>query len=68
MEKFDKSAIASILKVYSIKYNIEYLLGQTIFEPFPEELLSLNDSGKPLRCLRLEIQDLYRKINEISSE
>ncbi|NCB80746.1 MAG: DUF1722 domain-containing protein, partial [Bacilli bacterium] len=22
------------------------LLGQTIFEPFPEELLSLNDSGK----------------------
>ncbi|HFI0555968.1 TPA: YbgA family protein [Streptococcus suis] len=44
--KIDKSAIASILKVYSIKYNIEYLLGQTIFEPFPEELLSLNDSGK----------------------
>ena len=44
--KIDKSAIASILKGYSIKYNIEYLLGQTIFEPFPEELLSLNDSGK----------------------
>ncbi len=44
--KIDKSAISSILKVYSIKYNIEYLLGQTIFEPFPEELLSLNDSGK----------------------
>lgn len=44
--KIDKSAIASILKGYSIKYNIEYLLAQTIFEPFPEELLSLNDSGK----------------------
>lgn len=44
--KIDKSAIASILKGYSIKYNIEYLLGQTIFEPFPEELLSLDDSGK----------------------
>lgn len=45
-DKIDKSAIASVLKGYSIKYNMGYLLKQTIFEPFPEELVILNDSGK----------------------
>lgn len=45
-DKIEKSAIASVLKSYSIKYNMEYLLKQTIFEPFPEELSTLKDTGK----------------------
>lgn len=45
-DRIDRSAIASVLKSYSIKYNMVYLLKQTIFEPFPEQLLLLKDSGK----------------------
>lgn len=44
--QLDRSAITSVLNSYVIKYNIDYLLGQTIFEPFPEELISLMDSEK----------------------
>ncbi len=45
-DKIEKSSIASVLKIYSIKYHKEYLLQQTIFEPFPEKLRLLSDSGK----------------------
>lgn len=45
-DKIEKSSITSVLKIYSIKYNMEYLLQQTIFEPFPAKLLLLNNSGK----------------------
>lgn len=45
-DKIEKSSIASVLKIYAIKYNTEYLLQQTIFEPFPEKLLLLSNSGK----------------------
>ena len=41
-----KSSISSVLKSYSIKYNIEYLLYQSIFCPFPDELVILNDSAR----------------------
>lgn len=45
-KQLERSAITSVLNGYAIKYNINYLLGQTIFEPFPEELISLMDSEK----------------------
>lgn len=45
-DKIEKSSITSVLKMYSIKYNTQYLLQQTIFEPFPEKLLLLSNSGK----------------------
>ena len=45
-DQIHKSSIASVLQSYSIKYDIAYLLNQSIFEPFPEELIILNDSGK----------------------
>lgn len=35
-DKIEKSSIISVLKIYSIKYNREYLLQQSILEPFPE--------------------------------
>lgn len=41
-----RSSITSVLKSYSIKYKLEYLLNQSIFQPFPEELVILDDSGK----------------------
>lgn len=41
-----KSSISSVLKSYSIKYNIEYLLDQSIFSPFPDELVILDDSAR----------------------
>lgn len=45
-DQIDRSAISSVLNSYAIKYNLDYLLQQTIFEPFPQELVSLKDSGK----------------------
>lgn len=45
-DKIEKSSIASVLKLYAIKYNKEYLLQQTIFDPFPEKLLLLSNSAK----------------------
>jgi uncharacterized protein YbgA (DUF1722 family)/uncharacterized protein YbbK (DUF523 family) len=50
IEKFkknqiDKSSIANVLRSYVIKFNIDYLLNQSIFNPFPEGLVTLKDSS-----------------------
>lgn len=45
-DQVGRAAITSVLKGYVIQYEIPYLLDQTIFQPFPEELVSLADSGK----------------------
>lgn len=36
----------SILKAHIVRFGDPYLMEQTFFEPFPEELLSVTDSGK----------------------
>lgn len=41
-----KKSIITLLKSYAIRFNDEYLLKQTILNPYPEELLNLDDSGK----------------------
>ncbi|HZH93277.1 MAG TPA: hypothetical protein VFD79_04175 [Tissierellaceae bacterium] len=35
-----------ILRSYAIKYKQEYILSQHIWEPFPEEMLDISDTGK----------------------
>ncbi|MFH1313503.1 MAG: DUF523 and DUF1722 domain-containing protein [Candidatus Eisenbacteria bacterium] len=40
------SVPSSILKAHIIRFEEPYLIKQTFFEPFPEELLTLTDSGK----------------------
>ncbi|MBN2827253.1 MAG: DUF1722 domain-containing protein [Tissierellales bacterium] len=40
------SGLMSVLRMWSIKYDMAYLLDQTIFEPYPKELITVNDSGK----------------------
>jgi uncharacterized protein YbgA (DUF1722 family)/uncharacterized protein YbbK (DUF523 family) len=42
------SSAVNILKAWAIRENEEYLLSQTIFNPFPEELIELTFSGKPI--------------------
>ncbi|WP_303866260.1 DUF523 and DUF1722 domain-containing protein [Acetobacterium wieringae] len=44
--KIPLSVPINILKSYVIKYNDPYLLEQTIWAPFPEELMDISDSGK----------------------
>ncbi len=44
--KLPLSVPVSILKSWALKYEEEYILSQYFFEPFPEELISLEDSGK----------------------
>ena len=34
-----------LVKSYAVRFNISYLLEQTYFNPYPEELISLEDSG-----------------------
>lgn len=44
--KIPLSVPINILKSYVIKYNDPYLLEQSIWAPFPEELMDISDSGK----------------------
>ncbi|WP_414150534.1 YbgA family protein [Acetobacterium carbinolicum] len=54
LDSFDKyrsgkiplSVPLNVLKTYVIRYNDGYLLDQTIWAPFPEELMDITDSGK----------------------
>jgi len=54
LDKFDKykedkihlSVITNLLNIYAIKYEKEYILNQTIWSPYPEELHYISDSGK----------------------
>jgi len=38
--------LTSILKSWSLRFEMNYLLMQTYFEPFPSELMDISDSGK----------------------
>jgi uncharacterized protein YbgA (DUF1722 family)/uncharacterized protein YbbK (DUF523 family) len=45
-KKVTLPAVAGILHSWTIRFEEKYLLDQTFFEPFPEELLEISDSGK----------------------
>lgn len=51
--KIPLSVPLNVLKIYVIRYNDAYLLEQTIWSPFPEELMDISDSGK--------MEDISRK-------
>jgi len=36
----------SIIRIWSIRFQVDYLLQQTFFAPYPEELVQITDSGK----------------------
>ena len=38
----------NVIKSYVIRFDIEYLKAQTFFQPYPEELLEVRDSGKTI--------------------
>ena len=40
------SVPASILRAHTVRFEESYLMQQTFFQPFPEDLLSVSDSGK----------------------
>ena len=40
------SSPVSILRSWVMRFETEYLYGQTFFSPFPEELMALDDSGR----------------------
>ena len=40
------SAVSSVLRAWIVRFEEDYLLPQTFFEPYPEPLMSLSDSGK----------------------
>ncbi|MBM7659612.1 uncharacterized protein YbgA (DUF1722 family)/uncharacterized protein YbbK (DUF523 family) [Bacillus mesophilus] len=45
-KKLPLSSITSILKSWVVRFENNYLLSQTYFEPYPEELIEISDSGK----------------------
>jgi uncharacterized protein YbgA (DUF1722 family)/uncharacterized protein YbbK (DUF523 family) len=49
--KTPASALRSLLKSWNVRFEQEYLVRQTYFEPYPEELVELTDSGKQMACL-----------------
>jgi uncharacterized protein YbgA (DUF1722 family)/uncharacterized protein YbbK (DUF523 family) len=40
------SSVTSVLKSWVIRFEDEYLNNQTYFQPYPEELIEISDSGK----------------------
>ncbi|WP_422486919.1 YbgA family protein [Gudongella sp. DL1XJH-153] len=44
--KIHLSVPVGILRGYAIKYKQEYILGQYLWEPFPEDMLDISDTGK----------------------
>lgn len=45
-EQIHLSVLSNLLNTYVIKNNLEYLLSQTIWITYPEELLDISDTGK----------------------
>lgn len=41
-----QSTVMAILRVWVVRFDNEYLMDQTIFEPYPLELVEVRDSGK----------------------
>jgi len=39
-------ALLTLIKSWALRYDISYILEQTMFQPFPEDLVSMRDSGK----------------------
>jgi uncharacterized protein YbgA (DUF1722 family)/uncharacterized protein YbbK (DUF523 family) len=39
-------AVIGVMKSWIIRFDVEYLQRQTFFDPYPQELLELSDSGK----------------------
>lgn len=44
--KIHISVVLNVLRSYVIRFNLEYLLDQVLWEAYPEELLNIKDSGK----------------------
>lgn len=44
--KVPLSSLTSVLKSWVIRFDNEYLNNQTYFQPYPEELIEISDSGK----------------------
>lgn len=44
-EKVRFSLPLALLRSWIIRFKVDYLMSQTIFSPYPEELINLNDSG-----------------------
>jgi len=42
------SNLASVLEMWAIRFEIDYLNNQSIFNPFPKDLIKVRDSGKKL--------------------
>ncbi|MDX1577155.1 MAG: DUF523 and DUF1722 domain-containing protein [Gemmatimonadota bacterium] len=45
-EKIPVSGILAPLQAWALRFEVDYLLGQAFFHPFPESLYSVSDSGK----------------------
>ncbi len=45
-DKLPVSSIITLLRSWVIKYEQEYLMAQTFFSPYPDELMTVSDSGK----------------------
>ncbi|WP_143328804.1 DUF1722 domain-containing protein, partial [Clostridium beijerinckii] len=46
MKKLTIMSPMLLVKSYILRFNIEYLLEQTYFNPYPEDLIILEDSEK----------------------
>jgi uncharacterized protein YbgA (DUF1722 family)/uncharacterized protein YbbK (DUF523 family) len=45
-EQLPMAAVTAMLRAWVVRFEEDYLMAQTFFEPYPTELMSLSDSGK----------------------
>ena len=44
--KIPLGSLVEVVRAWLVRHPVQYLLNQVYFDPFPQELLSLDDSGK----------------------
>jgi uncharacterized protein YbgA (DUF1722 family) len=42
------TSTARLLNAWAVRFQNEYLLGQTFFDPYPNELIEWSDAGRPI--------------------
>jgi len=44
--KLHLNTLLTTIKIYAARFEDEYILGQTVFSPYPENLIDISDSGR----------------------
>jgi uncharacterized protein YbgA (DUF1722 family) len=47
-ERVPFTSAVRLLKAWAVRFQNQYLLNQTLFSPFPDDLIEWTDTGRPI--------------------